>query len=85
MTTGAEFGLFFLGAISGVLLLPATYHIAKYIYKKKCWVNHEWNHYQGTLKLGDVNMNGRNTEINVVMAFKVCSRCAKSRLIHLLY
>jgi len=42
----------------------------------RCAIHHDWERYQDTY----ISENGLHT----VIAFKVCKRCAKSKLIHIL-
>lgn len=51
------------------------------IKKRKCWFRHDWNGHQGTI---EVSYGVGTPRQEVVIAFKVCNRCAASRLIHLL-
>lgn len=46
----------------------------------QCLIRHDWNNYQ-EIFVTDSNMGYKR---DVVIAWKVCKRCAKSKLIHIL-
>lgn len=82
--TNNEFLYMLLGWISGSMLVPALVIIANRLRKKKCWFRHDWQNYQGTFKVSDLGMSGRTNEQDVVVAWKTCKRCAKSKFVHML-
>lgn len=46
----------------------------------KCWWRHDWDHFQEIF----VTHTGFEDQYNVVIAFNICRRCAKSQLVHIL-
>jgi hypothetical protein len=56
--------------------------LTSYIGRKTCWFRHDWNHHQYSFA-ADSRGNGV-IYTDIVIAFKVCKRCAKSKLVHIL-
>jgi hypothetical protein len=53
-----------------------------YAANKKCWLRHDWQHHQYSFA-ADSRGNGV-IYTDIVIAFKVCKRCANSKLVHIL-
>lgn len=59
--------------------LEYTFDSALLKRRLQCAIKHDWTVHQGMVKFEE-----RGDTFDMVLAFKVCDRCGKSKLIHLL-